>query len=59
MCVRFTIPINLGVVAKRFGVKLNPSEQTAWFLHSNIAPAQTVIVVGDDGPATSQRCGGD
>src|SRR3972149_2027433 len=46
MCGRFTLTINLGAIAERFGVARFLEEVGPRY---NIAPTQTVIVVGDDG----------
>lgn len=46
MCGRFTLTTNLGAIAQRFGVTRFLEEVGPRY---NIAPSQTVIVVGDDG----------
>jgi putative SOS response-associated peptidase YedK len=46
MCGRFTLTTNLGAIAARFGVARFLEEVGPRY---NIAPTQTVIVVGDDG----------
>jgi putative SOS response-associated peptidase YedK len=48
MCGRFTRTADLRTVAQRFGVPTAAAE-SVWMPHYNIAPTQTVIVVGDDG----------
>ncbi len=48
MCGRFTRTVDLTTIAKRFGVATMPDEMITP-LRYNIAPTQTVIVVGDDG----------
>ena len=48
MCGRFSLTTNIGAVALRFGVR-SYLEEGSHVPRYNIAPAQTVIVVGDDG----------
>lgn len=48
MCGRFTLTTTLGAVALRFRVRTG-FEDAASIPRYNIAPTQTVIVVGDDG----------
>lgn len=48
MCGRFSLTTNIGAVALRFGVR-SYLEEAGHVLRYNIAPTQTVIVVGDDG----------
>lgn len=49
MCGRFALTADLDAVIRRFWVSKSSGESAAWFLRYNIAPTQTVIVVGDDG----------
>lgn len=49
MCGRFALTADLDAVVQRFGVSRSSGESAAWTPHYNIAPTQTVIVVGDDG----------
>ena len=49
MCGRFTRTVDLQTVARRFGVHAMTDEGIASPPRYNIAPSQTVIVVGDDG----------
>lgn len=48
MCGRFSLTTNIGAVALRFGVS-SYLEEGSHVPRYNIAPTQTVIVVGDDG----------
>src|SRR5574337_1202802 len=48
MCGRFSLTTSLGAVALRFGVRTG-LEDAGDVSRYNIAPTQTVIVVGDDG----------
>jgi putative SOS response-associated peptidase YedK len=48
MCGRFTLTTPLGAVALRFGVRAG-LEEAGYIPRYNIAPTQTVIVIGDDG----------
>lgn len=48
MCGRFTRTADLNTIAKRFGVATMADERASPQRY-NIAPTQTVIVVGDDG----------
>lgn len=48
MCGRFTLITSLGAVARRFGV-LTDLAEAGHVPRYNIAPTQTVIMVGDDG----------
>jgi putative SOS response-associated peptidase YedK len=48
MCGRFTLTTSLGAVALRFGVRTS-LEEAGDAPRYNIAPTQTVIVIGDDG----------
>lgn len=48
MCGRFSLTTNIGAVALRFGVRTS-LEDAGDVPRYNIAPTQTVIVVGDDG----------
>lgn len=49
MCGRFTLATDLKVVAERFGAALPTLELKVSRPRFNIAPTQSVIVVGDDG----------
>jgi len=49
MCGRFTRTADQKTFAQRFGVAKTTDEETASTPRYNIAPTQTVIVVGDDG----------
>jgi len=49
MCGRFTRTADQKTFAQRFGVAKTTGEETASTPRYNIAPSQTVIVVGDDG----------
>jgi putative SOS response-associated peptidase YedK len=48
MCGRYTLTTDLKKVADRFGAPWPPASAT-YNPRFNIAPAQAVIVVGDDG----------
>src|SRR5574337_2064866 len=48
MCGRFTLTTSLGAVALRFKVR-SGLEEAGHVPRYNIAPTQTVIVIGDDG----------
>lgn len=48
MCGRFSLTTNIGAAALRFGVRTG-LEETGNVPRYNIAPTQTVVVVGDDG----------
>jgi len=49
MCGRFSQTATLTTITRRFGVQTPRAESAAWTPHYNIAPTQTVVVVGDDG----------
>lgn len=49
MCGRFGLTADLSAVAQRFRISKPSEESAAWTSRYNIAPTQTVIVVGDDG----------
>jgi putative SOS response-associated peptidase YedK len=49
MCGRFGLTADLSEILQRFRVSRPNAESTAWTPRYNIAPTQTVIVVGDDG----------
>lgn len=49
MCGRFGLTADLSAVAQRFKVSRPSGDSAAWTPRYNIAPTQTVIVVGDDG----------
>src|SRR5574337_21046 len=49
MCGRFGLKADLSAVVQRFRVLRPSAELAAWTPRYNIAPTQTVIVVGDDG----------
>ncbi len=48
MCGRFTLTTSLGAVALRFEIRTD-LEEAGHVPRYNIAPAQTIIVIGDDG----------
>lgn len=48
MCGRFSLTTHIGALALRFGVR-SCLEESGHVPRYNIAPTQTVIVVGDDG----------
>ena len=48
MCGRFTLTTDLKTVARRYGVPTMTEERISSPPRYNIAPTQTVIVVGDD-----------
>lgn len=49
MCGRFGLIADLSAVVQRFRVSMSSDESATWSPRYNIAPTQTVIVVGDDG----------